>query len=317
MLGIIQSIKDRIGLAFYLYPQTYRVSLETVLTNITNSSKDFSLILPLPIDGGSQRIIEGPETFPKPVEIKTDPLYGNRYMVFSGNAGAKESFIFRTTFKIAVLPKKIQPTQTFTLSDYSMIDRSVFERWIGTSPHIDSRDPRILALANEAKKRASDVPTILHNLNEYVINRLHYGNAISGLYSTRDALEKEMVDCGGFDTLFIALARVLGIPTRLVAGFWAGYRTNPMHAWVEALLPDGQWMPIDPSVEHLARRGRARKGGKLGFSGSNRIVFSYGADIPVEVNNQTLAVPILQNPSLAFSEMNSFFTVTLNFETKK
>ncbi|MEK7094264.1 MAG: transglutaminase-like domain-containing protein [Patescibacteria group bacterium] len=317
MLGIIQSLKEKLGLAYYLYPQTYQVSLETVLTNTTATTKDFSLVLPLPIDGPSQKILEGPEMFPQPVSVKADPLYGNRYVVFSGNAGPKESFIFKTNFKVAVLPRQIQPTQTFTLSDYSMIDRDLFNRWTGTSPHIDTRDPRIPALTNEAKKRGSDIATILRNINEYVIGRLRYGNAIPGLYSSHEALEKEMVDCGGFDTLFIALVRAIGIPARLVGGFWAGYQTNAMHAWVEVLLPDGQWMPVDPSTEQLARNGRTAKGGRLGFSGSNRIIFSYGADIPIEVNDKKTSFPILQNPTLAFSEMNSFFSLTLNLQTKR
>lgn len=317
MFEIIQTLKEKSGLAFYLYPQTYTVSLETILTNTTKSSKDFSLLFPLPITGVSQRVIEGPSIFPNPVSLKTDSLYGNPYTVFSGNASPRESFIFKSIFKIAVLPRKIEPTQTFTLGDYSMIDREMFHKWTVSSPHIDTRDPRILALATEAKKRASDLSLILRNINEYVIGRLRYGNPTTGLYSSADALEKEMVDCGGFDTLFIALVRSIGIPARLVSGFWAGYQTNIMHAWVEVLLPDGQWMPVDPSVEQLTRNGRAVKGGRLGFAGSNRIIFSYGADIPVQVNDKTVITPLLQNPALISEEMQKEFALTMNFKTKR
>jgi transglutaminase-like putative cysteine protease len=317
MFGIIQRLKEKTGLAYYLYPQEFDVTWEITLENKTSSSRDFSLVLPLPRDDFGQRILEGPEILPNPASSKIDPLFGNRYVVFSGNASARESYMFHSYARVAIAPRRIEPTQTFTLQDYSALRRDLFEKWTASSPHIDTHDPRFLRLASEAKKGASNVWSVIKNLNEYVIEHLRYGWPIDGLYSASDALEKDVVDCGGFDVLFIALCHALGIPARLVSGFWAGYRNNSMHAWVEVLLPNGQWVPADPSVEQLSRQGRTAKGGRLGFVGSNRLVISYGADIPIEIEDKKLIPGILQNPFLPFPEMSSYFTLYSKLETKR
>jgi len=79
------------------------------------------------------------------------------------------------------------------------------------------------------------------------------------------------------------------------SGFWLGYEKNGMHAWLEVQLPDGRWLPADPSVEALRKAGRIKKSGGLGFVGSDRAVFSYGCDIQLD-NQFGYAVDILQVP---------------------
>jgi hypothetical protein len=146
----------------------------------------------------------------------------------------------------------------------------------------------------------------LKKINEYVISTLSYGGKYTGLYSVHDALEKPEVDCGGFDALFVSLCIAVGIPARIVSGFWLGYDKNEMHAWVEILSRnnssnnprDDEWIPADPSVEQLRRLARTRHLGKLGSIGSDRLILSYGSDIPLEVQGKTLHVDILQHPTL-------------------
>ena len=123
--------------------------------------------------------------------------------------------------------------------------------------------------------------------NEFVISYLTYGNPIDGLYTAQEAREKRVVDCGGFDSLLQDELKKKGIESKIVAGFWAGYETNGMHAWLE--IGD---IPADPSMEYLRRKGRTRKSGKLGFVGSDRIAFSIGE-------------PFLQNPFLVVEPLSS------------
>lgn len=61
--------------------------------------------------------------------------------------------------------------------------------------------------------------------------------------------------CSHFATLFIALARAQGIPTRLAVGFAGGkvkddsvlIYSSYAHAWVEVYLPNYGWVTIDPT----------------------------------------------------------------------
>ncbi|MEK7615845.1 MAG: hypothetical protein AAB420_01385 [Patescibacteria group bacterium] len=105
--------------------------------------------------------------------------------------------------------------------------------------------------------------------NEFVISYLTYGNAIDGLYTAQEAREKRVVDCGGFDTLLQDELKKKGIASNVVAGFWSD---GKMHAWLEI---EGN-ISADPSMEWLRARRKTKKSGKLGFVGSDRIVFSMG-----------------------------------------
>lgn len=317
MLEIIQRLKEKAGLAFYLHPQKYDVSCEVILKNITSRTRDFHLILPLPRDGSGQRVLVRPIIFPSPRNIKDDQTYGNPYAVFIGTAEAGESLIFRYTTQIATEPRNISPSQTFSLVDYDRLSKEELAIWTRPTFHIDSRDPRILDLAEEAKKGASDVFSILRNLNEFVIQRLKYGAPIDGLYTVDQVLKNEQVDCGGFDVLFIALCRVLGIPARLVSGFWIGHKKNTMHAWAEVLLPDGQWLPLDPSVEYLSRKGRTLKSGRLGLVGSDRLLLSYDADMPIEIDGQRIIADLFQHPFLISIEERAQFSVSTHITAQR
>lgn len=121
------------------------------------------------------------------------------------------------------------------------------------------------------RKYEKSIPPEIVQANEFVISYLTYGNPIDGLYTAEEAREKRIVDCGGFDSLLQDELKKRGIESKIVAGFWAGYEQNGMHAWLE--IGD---IPADPSLEYLRRQGRTKKSGRLGFIGSDRIAFSAG-----------------------------------------
>lgn len=61
-------------------------------------------------------------------------------------------------------------------------------------------------------------------------------------------------DCKDFATLFVALARSRGIPTRYVHGLVYSLDTGPPafsgHAWAEVWI-DGRWLPVDPIFDQI------------------------------------------------------------------
>ena len=65
-------------------------------------------------------------------------------------------------------------------------------------------------------------------------------------------------NCEQFSAVSAFLLRAAGIPSRLVAGFRINraplgsvflVRTSDAHAWVEAKMRDGRWLPIDPTPQ--------------------------------------------------------------------
>ena len=207
--------------------------------------------------------------------------------------GEKKSFFCQ--FQAETAPINFLPDKKFLLSDYA---RTGFENniWLSANRFVQPEDPEIRKIARDVVGTEKDVLLIIKKLNDYAVNRLKYGRPILGLYSVSDSLKKEMIDCGGFASLLISLCLSLGIPARIVSGFWTGYPDNTMHVWAEIGLPDGSWIPADPTVENLKKLGRTKKTGRLGFIGSDRIVFSRGCDLEIKTNVGKIKVDVLQNP---------------------
>ncbi len=82
-----------------------------------------------------------------------------------------------------------------------------------------------------------------------------YGNLekvpVASVPSALEVLQSLRGDCNEHTTLFTALARSLGIPTRPVAGIVYSETIFAegafyYHAWPEVWLGDG-WVPVDPT----------------------------------------------------------------------
>lgn len=141
---------------------------------------------------------------------------------------------------------------------------------------------------------ADSVPQYVRRCYHYVVRVLRYGNPILELYSVRDALRLEAVDCGGFSTMVAALLLARSIPARLNVGFLSG-ASGGMHAWLEARLSGGAWLPLDPSLDNLRRAGRTQRSGGYGYVGSDHVVCSFGSDVPIEISSGRYRVALLQH----------------------
>jgi len=288
---------------FWSKRRNYRATYEIEVKNNLGKENQIFLVAPLPTKASQQALKSEIVFEPNNCQIKTCGLFGNQYVVWPLNLQAGQATRCHFLFEFEVALLKVVLPKNFQLSDYGQqakADRTLF----APNCFIQYDNEKIRTLAQQIIGQEKNLEKILHRLNDFVISQLNYGKPIEGLYSAQEAWENKTTDCGGFSTLLIALCLAMGVPARLVVGFWAGYEKNEMHAWVEIMLPDGQWLPADPAVENLRRRGRTKKTGRLGLVGNDRIIFSYGCDIPLEINGQEKRADILQNP-LVFSENGS------------
>jgi transglutaminase-like putative cysteine protease len=291
------NVLEHLGLVFYLKSETYRVTYTVTLKNQSQDTKNNRLIIPVPSHTKTQTI-SNIHTSYKALE-KTDKLYGNVYHEVPVLLAPHQERIFTISYIANIQP---HTTHIPKNSDSTKIQTP----YLSANAYINPDLEQIKKVAETISGQTKSFRNRLKKINEYVISTLSYGGKYTGLYSVHDALEKPEVDCGGFDALFVSLCVAVGIPARIVSGFWLGYDKNEMHAWVEILSrnkarnnPTGdEWIPADPSVEQLRRQARTRHLGKLGSIGSDRLILSYGSDIPLEVQGKTIHVDILQHPSL-------------------
>lgn len=119
------------------------------------------------------------------------------------------------------------------------------------------------AIATLADSGAGNRIDRLHALMDRVRDRLDYRpGATDSDTSAAAALAQGFGVCQDHAHLFIAAARLMGIPARYVSGYlWTGADGEPYdasHAWAEAYVPELGWIGFDPAnrvcpTEHYVR----------------------------------------------------------------
>jgi len=312
MRRIFLKIKEKLGAAFYLKPQKYAVSYAVKLKNLLNAPNEIILILPTPENLSGQEILSVPELNLKPDMAGKEKKYGNNYAVWKLAMKAGEEKEVKIDFSVRVRPLTAEPKKRFSINDYA--GDEIYKLYTRSNSLIHPENEKIKILAKKIRGTQDDVREILAAINAYVVSNLKYGAPIEGLYSDIDALEKDEVDCGGFASLYASLAIASGIPSRIVSGFWAGYENNTMHAWAESLMPDKTWLPADPATEQLRNLGRTKKLGRLGETGSDRIILSKGCDLELSAGDDMIKTEILQNPIVSAEKGNESIKFSWEFK---
>lgn len=236
--------------------QIYNLDLRFYLENPLDQKAYLDMPLPPDIFGRQQVFYKKLTPSPESIYIDEEGNYLARYLFqpnqeqtvqFSGSVyfyKTDRKEIFSSDLKVNDIPGEIK--QKYTGEE---------KYWEVNSPEIKER----------AEKITSEDKSVVNNLKsiyEYTVAHLSYSeerllNDFSR-FGAKAALEmRNDVLCTEYADLFIALARSVGIPARLVEGYAYSEsdKDEPrvkgaLHAWVEVYIPTsdgGEWMQIDPT----------------------------------------------------------------------
>jgi hypothetical protein len=144
-------------------------------------------------------------------------------------------------------------------------------------PLLQVNDPQIVALAVRIAGNSRDPRVVAERINRWVHDSLEKAITISVPNATQ-VLRTRRGDCNEHTQLFTALARAVGIPTRIATGVAYVNGKFYYHAWPEVRLRD--WVAVDPTfgqfpadAAHLrfVRGGLTRQGELLRLVGTLRI----------------------------------------------
>jgi len=121
---------------------------------------------------------------------------------------------------------------------------------LGMSVAVPSHHPRIAQLAREITPRTDRRSDQVRAIVAWI--RQHIEQSPTDVFSALDVLDAGKAECQGHSFLYAALARSLGIPTRVVNGivYSDDYNGFYYHTWTESLLDDG-WIAIDPTFGQI------------------------------------------------------------------
>ncbi|MEW6328883.1 MAG: transglutaminase-like domain-containing protein [Candidatus Micrarchaeota archaeon] len=121
------------------------------------------------------------------------------------------------------------------------------DRYAQPSQNIQSDSEEIRSLARQITANSRDDFERVARLAVWVYDNLGYDESVVG--EEKDALwalQNKRGVCVEYSALFVALARSVNIPARLVSGYAYNSENGWMgHRWAEAYV--GKWVPVDPT----------------------------------------------------------------------
>jgi len=249
-------------------------------------------------------------------QLIEEKKWGNKVIVLKDKS--------EITFTVKPFPFKSSINPKFTLSSYQKT--KIPKVYLTPNQFINGKDEKIKSLAKKILGQETNLLTVVKKLYDFTLEYLTYGKPIDGLYPYSQALNEKITDCGGFSTFLASLLQSKNIPSRLVVGFlikrrsflkeiisivnlpklifkfkklevrWLTLDDLLMHAWLEILLPDGGFFPLDPSIEWRRKKGKTQRQGGFGFIPADRLVVSYGCDFELKIKGKNYKIELLQKP---------------------
>ena len=139
------------------------------------------------------------------------------------------------------------PAEPKSLPLTEKIMRTIPDNTLTGDALIQSEHPKIQQMAKEIVGTEQDLWKKSQKIYDWVFKNIE--KKISpNIPSALTVLETRQGDCNEHAVLFTALARAVGIPTRICIGLvWSDeLQAFGYHAWVEVFV--GDWTPIDPTL---------------------------------------------------------------------
>ncbi|MBS1790269.1 MAG: DUF4836 family protein [Acidobacteria bacterium] len=117
-----------------------------------------------------------------------------------------------------------------------------FAQYLAATQQINSTAPEIISLAKQIAGDDKNGRSVARKIGEWTHQNLKWKKVQSDVVET---LASREADCLEHSELYVALARSLGLPARVVTGAALSGGSFGAHAWVEVYL--GNWVEIDPT----------------------------------------------------------------------
>ncbi|HKB11465.1 MAG TPA: transglutaminase-like domain-containing protein [Vicinamibacterales bacterium] len=127
-------------------------------------------------------------------------------------------------------------------------------QYLAAEAFIESDAPEIRAEAETAVRDIVGDRARAERLTRYVNALLDKKPTIS-LPSAREVLRTKVGDCNEHTALYVAMARAIGIPSRIAVGLVFIHGAFYYHAWPEVYVDrsatTGLWLPVDPTLNQF------------------------------------------------------------------
>ena len=145
---------------------------------------------------------------------------------------------------------RIDPTSESAEKEQFIEDPDVLQHNLQPTFAITTGHPKIVKIAQEAQVSSGNKMEQAQALMDWIANNIEQRPV--DVFTALDVLASGQSECQGHALLFAAMARTLGLPTRVVNGivYSPALKGFVYHSWNECYL-DGRWMAVDPTLKQL------------------------------------------------------------------
>lgn len=155
-------------------------------------------------------------------------------------AGAQQTVVPGQDAVVEIVRRWPRPAETLPLP----IGGPAFAPYLESTPLIQSDDPAIVAQARRIIGDDTNSWRAAKRIRAWVYDNIEK-ELVASIPSAVEVLEVRQGDCNEHTTLFTALARAVGIPTRVAVGIVYNGGRYFYHAWPEVYV--GEWVAMDPT----------------------------------------------------------------------
>ncbi|MBI3087900.1 MAG: transglutaminase domain-containing protein [Candidatus Omnitrophica bacterium] len=263
--------------------RAFQFTYQTTIADLPDAARHIRVWVPLAKTRDNQRIRSRRIHTAHPYEIHEEPTYGNDMLALALAAPVPRAVTVSIEYAVEVSEERPTPRRLSGLP---------------VAGTVASADELSLALRDEPLMVINEVTTRLARqavagrrgelakaraIYDAVIQRMQYDKATPGWGrgDTLRACQLGRGNCTDFHSLFISMARSVGIPARFVMGAPipedAPDGTVPgYHCWAEFYSPQHGWVPVDASE---AWKQPERRDYYFGTRDPNRILLSVGRNL--------------------------------------
>jgi transglutaminase-like putative cysteine protease len=180
----------------------------------------------------------------KPITLKS-PSY---LKVRLGNINLKEFNISQGRQQLTGDVLEVFKEKMSGVDSYSIPHRGSLLKYLDPTPFIQSDNKTIIKKAQEIISNEKDALEAVNLINMWVYQNIEKKPTLS-IPSALDVLKVKVGDCNEHATLFVALCRSVGIPSKLCAGIVYNQGSFYYHAWSDVFV--GRWISVDPTMNQL------------------------------------------------------------------
>ena len=239
-----------------LATRTYRVRQTTRLDQIPSGAKLVRWWVSIPDDERLQDVLDFKVvSAPADWRVEREAEHGNRFLYLEAPRPASDAaeVVVEFTLRRRPLQVEIDPAKVGPISNHHRIAFADSVR--RDAPHMEVT-PEIEAMARKAIGGEAGPAVQMRKLLEFVASYAdHYSKdktkPTCGIGDAGDCMANLGGCCTDLHSLYVAMARSVGLPTRMQFGYRLlakneGKEVDPGYrCWVESFLPGYGWVPAD------------------------------------------------------------------------